>query len=85
MKGHTEPGIELRAWKPILDALDDKRRQRLIDLLGWHLSQPMTVERQIRKWENVLSASGIPVERHVAALEASLEEAITALRRRATE
>jgi hypothetical protein len=45
----------------------------------------MTVERQIRKWENVLSASGIPVERHVAALEASLEEAITALRRRATE
>lgn len=85
MKGHTEPDIELRAWKPILDALDDKRRQRLIDLLGWHLSQPLTVEQKIRKWENVLCDSGIPVARHVAALESSLEEAITALRRMPTE
>ncbi|MHB1279872.1 MAG: hypothetical protein ACYCYL_01320 [Acidithiobacillus sp.] len=85
MKGHPEPGIELQAWTPILDALDDKRRQRLIDLLGWHMSHPMTVEQQIRKWENVLSASGIPAEQHIATLEASLEEAITVLKERVRE
>ena len=87
MENPSDSCDPLLAWKSVLDSLDDKRRKRLKDLLKTHLSRPLTAQQRIAKWEKVLSAdySRIPAEQHIATLEASLEEAITALRRRATE
>ena len=87
MENPSDSCDPLLAWKSVLDSLDDKRRERLKDLLKTHLARPLTVQQRIAKWEKVLSAdySRIPAEQHIATLEASLEEAITALRRRATE
>jgi hypothetical protein len=82
-----DPCDPLLAWKPVLDALDDRRRERLKDLLKTHLTRPLTAQQRIAEWERVLSAdySRIPAERHIATLEAALEEAITVLKERVRE
>ncbi len=82
-----DPCDPLRAWKSVLDSLDDKRRERLKDLLKTHLSRPLTAQQRIAKWEKVLSAdySRIPAEQRIGILEDSLEEAITVLKERVRE
>lgn len=82
MRAHTESETRVEAWKPVLDALDEKRRQRLVDLLGWQGCQPLTMEQRIRKWENELADSGASsLQQRIARLEVALEETITMLRR----
>lgn len=82
-----DPCDPLLAWKSVLDSLDDRRRERLKDLLKTHLSRPLTAQQRIAKWEKVLSAdySRIPAEQHIATLKASLEKAIIVLKERVRE
>ncbi|WP_226842550.1 hypothetical protein [Acidithiobacillus thiooxidans] len=82
MGNPSDPCDPMLAWKSVLDSLDDRRRERLKDLLKTHRSRPLTVQRRIAKWEKMLPAnySRIPAEQHIAALEASPEKAITILK-----
>ena len=81
MESLSATDIELLAWQSVLERLDEKRRERLKDLLREQRSRPATLQQRIKRWEKELSANaGISADWHVAALETCLEEAIATVK-----